>query len=231
MNEMMFGSGSSVWTGTPPVGLAYQPLGIGNPAMAPPMFSSPMMSGGIGGGSAGAQGLPAPGPLSPPIYGYGAASAPGVQQFPGGQTVQQYPGSQTLAMAFPFGANPGALLGTDPAGFVAAPMLLAAVAFRRGQLQGPTNDQEVEEFIDDALDLLPGAADVEARCENGRATLTGSVHHKRTKRDAGEIAWSIPGIQDVQNNVSIASRHRARTTTTAREAEAPPSSPARKQGS
>jgi hypothetical protein len=239
MNEMMFGSGSPVWTGTPPVGLAYQPLGIGNPAMTPPMFGSPMISGGIGGGSAGAQGLPAPGPLSPPIYGYGAASTPGVPQFPGGQTVQpypgaqtfpQYPGGQTVAMAFPFGANPGALIGAEPAGFVAAPMLLAAVAFRRGQLQGPTNDQEVEEFIDDALDLLPGAADVEARCENGRATLTGSVHHKRTKRDAGEIAWSIPGIQDVQNNVSIASRHRARTTP-AREAEAPPSSPARKQGS
>ena len=219
MNEMMYGTGSPVWTGTPPIGLAYQPLNIGNPAIAPPMFSSPAISGGIGGGSAGAQGVPAPGPLSPSIYGYGGATTPGVQQFPLGQT---------LPMPYPFGANPGALLGADPAGFVAAPLLLAAVAFRRGQLQGPTNDQEVEEFIDDALDLIPGAADVEARCENGRAILTGSVHHKRTKRDAGEIAWSIPGIQDVQNNVSIASRHRPRTT--ARDTEAPPSSPARKQG-
>ncbi len=32
MNEMMFGSGSPVWTGMPSVGLTFQPLGIGNPA-------------------------------------------------------------------------------------------------------------------------------------------------------------------------------------------------------
>lgn len=58
--------------------------------------------------------------------------------------------------------------------------------------------------------MLPGTADVDVRCENGRATLTGVVQHKRTKRDIGEIAWAIPGLQDVQNNVSITSRRRAR---------------------
>ena len=29
------------------------------------------------------------------------------------------------------------------------------------------------------------------------ATLTGTVQHKHTKRDVGEIAWAIPGVQDV----------------------------------
>src|SRR5262249_29219177 len=121
-----------------------------------------------------------------------------------------------------------ALVGTDPAGLVTASSLLAAVALRRGQPQGPTNDHEVEDFIYDALDLLPGAADVEVRCENGRATLTGVVQHKRTKRDVGEIAWAIPGLQDVQNNVSITSRRRARAA--GREAEAPSGASPRKQG-
>jgi BON domain-containing protein len=100
--------------------------------------------------------------------------------------------------------------------------LVAAVALRRGQPMGPTNDQETEDLICDALDLLPGASDVEIRCENGRATLTGSVPHKRVKRDVGEIAWAIPSVNDVQNNVTIAPRRRSRTPT--REAEA--SSPA-----
>jgi hypothetical protein len=114
-------------------------------------------------------------------------------------------------------------------GMVTAPALVAAVAMRRGQPQGPTNDQEVEDFIYDALELLPGAADIEVRCEAGRVTLTGTVQHKRVKRDAGEVAWAIPALYDVQNNVTIASRRRARSAVAGRETEAPPSAAARKQ--
>ena len=129
---------------------------------------------------------------------------------------------------YPFALNPsGALIGADAAGVITASSLLAAVAMRRGQPQGPTNDNEVEEFLYDALELLPGSADVEVRCDGGRATLTGSVQHKRTKRDIGEIAWALPGLQDVQNNVSITSRRRGRA---GREAEPPASASARKQG-
>jgi osmotically-inducible protein OsmY len=99
---------------------------------------------------------------------------------------------------------------------------------RRGQPQGPTNDQEVEDFIVDALDLLPGATDVEVRCEGGRVTLSGNVQHKRLKRDVGELAWAIPVLSDVQNNITIASRRRSRAAS--REVEAPTSGPTRKQG-
>jgi hypothetical protein len=91
-----------------------------------------------------------------------------------------------------------------------APALLAAVAFRRGRPQGPTNDREVEDFVYDALDLLPGTDDVEVRCERGRVTLTGNVPQKRLKRDVGEICWAIPAVNDVQNNVNITTRRRAR---------------------
>src|SRR5215470_8606471 len=88
--------------------------------------------------------------------------------------------------------------------------LLATVALRRGQPTGPANDQDVEDFVYDALELLPGANDVEVRCENGRVTLAGTAPHKRVKRDAGEIVWAIPSVNDVQNNITIATRRRSR---------------------
>jgi len=84
------------------------------------------------------------------------------------------------------------------------------MALRRGQPAGPTNDQEIEDFIYDALDLFPGASDVEVRCDGGRASLMGAVSQKRLKRDIGEIAWAIPGISDVQNNITIVPRRRSR---------------------
>jgi len=111
------------------------------------------------------------------------------------------------------------LAGVEMAGGFTAPALLAAVAVRRGQPLGPTNDQETEDFIGDALDLLAGSADIDVRCEAGRITLTGQVSHKRFKRDAGEIAWAIPGVNDVQNNVTIVARRRSRSTS--RESEPP----------
>jgi osmotically-inducible protein OsmY len=108
--------------------------------------------------------------------------------------------------------------------------LVAAVAMRRGQPLGPTNDQEIEEFISDALDLLPGAHDVEIRCDGGRVSFTGSVQQKRLKRDVGEIAWTIPGINDVQNNVSITPRRRSRSSTREPDSTTGSTAQARKQG-
>ena len=72
----------------------------------------------------------------------------------------------------------------------------------------------------DALDLLAGASDVEVRCEGGRTTLTGSVPHKRLKRDVGEIAWAIPRVIDVQNNLTITARRRSRVGN--RDSDSPP---------
>jgi hypothetical protein len=106
--------------------------------------------------------------------------------------------------------------------------LLAAVAMRRGQPTGPTTDQDIEDFLSDALDLLPGTSDVEVRCEGGRAMLTGSVAHKRVKRDVGEIAWALPNVVDVQNTITIAARRRSRMS--GREAEPSAGTPGRKQG-
>ena len=112
-------------------------------------------------------------------------------------------------------------------GTVTAPAVMAAVAMRRGQPHGPASDQDVEEFIYDALEWLHGAADVEVRCEGGRVSLTGSAAHKRIKRDVGEIAWAIPAIVDVNNTIAITARRRSRTFS--RDSEAQPSAPGRKQ--
>ena len=154
--------------------------------------------------------------------GLGASSMPSVESGP-------TPG--TVLGGFGLGAGPliAGPLSTPFAvpGGVTTHALLAAVAIRRGQPQGPTSDQDVEEFIYDALELLSGAGDVEVRSEGGRVSLTGSVPHKRIKRDAGELAWAIPGITDVNNTVTITARRRSRTFT--RETEAPPSGQNRKQ--
>lgn len=91
-----------------------------------------------------------------------------------------------------------------------AAAVISAVAVHRGQVAAPATDTEIEDFLNDALDLVPGTSDVEVRCEGGRATLTGNVSNKRHKHDVGEIAWAIPTVTDVQNNVNIVARRRAR---------------------
>ncbi|MGH9142745.1 MAG: BON domain-containing protein [Vicinamibacterales bacterium] len=112
---------------------------------------------------------------------------------------------------------------------LSAQSLVAAVAQRRGQPQGPVTDQDVEEFLYDTFELLAGAGDVDLRCESGRVTLTGTVAHKRLKHDLGEIVWAIPAVTDVQNTVAIAARRRGRPAPGPREGEGPSNAPARKQ--
>jgi BON domain-containing protein len=172
---------------------------------------------------------------SPGVGWFPASLAPTGPSLPGAQLQGSNPMSTADTGSFGWGAH-GMTVPMTPLPLstpfvvpdgITAPVLLAAIAQRRGQPQGPTSDNDVEEFIYDALEVLPGAQDVEVRCEGGRVTLTGSVPHKRLKRDVGEIAWAIPGINDVQNNAGIATRRRSRAF--ARESEAPPSAPARKQ--
>jgi hypothetical protein len=123
------------------------------------------------------------------------------------------------AVSSPLASGVPAFVGAESAIGVTAPGLLTAVAMRRGQPLGPTNDQDVEDFIYDAFDLLPGTNDVDVRVEGGRAVLSGSVPHKRLKRAIGELAWAIPALNDVQNNVTITARRRSRA---GREAETQP---------
>jgi len=233
MSESLYGSvsGTPIWTGIPSVGFGFQqtpfPLGSVPSGAGLAGFASPQIQTG---------GFPTAVPvdLQPPTYGvtpqaYGYSG--GVMGQP--PTVGFAPLTPTMGTGVPMGPNPygplagfPAFLGPDIASGFTIPQLVAAVAMRRRQPMGPTNDQELEDFIFDALEVLPGTNEVEVRCEGGRVTLTGSVPHKRLKRDAGEIAWTIPGTTDVQNNVTIATRRRGRGTP--RDAESQ-SSAGRKQ--
>jgi hypothetical protein len=135
-----------------------------------------------------------------------------------------YQGLGWLQMPMPIASvgNRGGLAGllTDGAVGATARAAVAAVAMQRGQPSGPSNEQEIEDFIYDALELVPGANDVEVRCEAGRVTLSGNVQHKRIKREVGEVAWAIPLVSDVQNNLTIATRRRSRVG--GRESETQP---------
>ena len=142
--------------------------------------------------------------VGPTVMGQGYASEPSTPLTAGWGS----PGSPVIA---------GPLLAPFING-VNAQALMAAVAVRRGLPQGPTNDHDVEELLYDALELLPGAGDVEVRSEGGRVTVTGNVPHKRIKHDVGELAWAIPAITDVQNTVTITGRRRSRAL--GRDAEA-----------
>jgi len=205
MMEPLFGSNPlPPGISSPGFGWFQLPLGF---ATRPPLSSGSLSS--IPNVSLGPQTVPPS--LSQEVYGYGGvAPAVAPPSFIG----------QTIAPAtFGIGAPP---LGIPEIATVHR--LLTLVAMRRGQPMGPTSDTEIEEFIYDALEYLPASNEVEVRVDGGRATLTGSVPHKRLKRDIGEIAWAIPAINDVQNNVTILPRRRR----VGREGE-PPQSP-RKQG-
>ena len=153
-----------------------------------------------------------------PAFGYPSAPTPAGSRPLGQSLIEPFGGMAPGGVSAVTGMNaPGiSPLGIPAFGAaeigvgITAPALLASIAIRRGQPMGPTNDAEIEDFIYDALDVLPGANDVEIRSEGGRITFTGSVPHKRLKRDIGEVAWAIPNVIDVQNNINIAQRRRQR---------------------
>jgi BON domain len=207
MVEPLFGSGTS-WVATPPPAAMWlQAIAAGGrPMMAPPLSTVPAGIPSVPGGVATSpQGVVSSTMLSPPTPPAVSGIAPIAPQ---------------AFLMSPASALMAEMTGITPSG------LLAAVAIRRGQPQGPTTDQEVEDFIYDALELLPGTSEVEVRCEGGRATLTGTVPQKRLKRDVGEIAWAIPTLSDVQNNMTITSRRRSRMS---RDLETAPTPSTRKQ--
>ena len=146
------------------------------------------------------------------------AAAPTGLGWPGGQLQLAAAGISPIQLIAPAGI---------PDGGYSVPALLATVAVRRGRPLGPTNDQEIEDFLYDALELFQGTGDVEVRVEGGRVTLSGTVQHKRLKRDIGEVAWGLPSVNDVHNNLTMATRRRSRAST--REGEQSQPSAVRKQ--
>ena len=227
MNEPIFGS--PMWPGTPP-GFGWPPasaqggnrMTAGGTGFSTPHFNAPQLTAIAPiGPIAGLRGPQHPSVGAPDPYGMGASPL-GIQSPINGP---MFGGGLPAGPGFGYTGGFSGFVPPDLAAYNLS-TLLTAVAMRRGQPMGPTTDQEIEDFIYDTLEWLPLASDVEVRCENGRATLTGTVHQKRLKHDVGEIAWAIPGINDVQNNVTISARRRSRP---GREAEAHTGTSGRKQ--
>jgi hypothetical protein len=125
------------------------------------------------------------------------------------------PGFGALPFAhLPLGAGLGigALFsGLGAQGFphMGAPLQQLAQQYRQTGL--PT-DAEIEEVINDALDqhpAIPLDADIEIKSEGGQVVLSGTVPDKRIKRAAGEVAWWIPGVTDVNNTITVSGRRQA----------------------
>lgn len=175
----------------------------------------------------------------PSLGAHGASAMSGIATSP---QLTQVPYPQSFGLGMPSPSGLAIANSLSPEGFpqglpfnshtfasppiMTASALLTAIAIKRGQPSGPSTDQEIEDFLYDALEFLTGTNEVEVRCESGRVTLTGSVPLKRLKRDVGEIAWAIPTINDVQNNVTVATRRRGRSS--GRETEQHSSTASRK---
>jgi len=202
MAEPTFGTVSPIWSAVPFPGVAW--------------YQAPM----VGAGPIGSTPTGNVGPQGSAAFGSGMMTGRGILQ-PG--TVSGFGAGASNYASTPFSAPVSQwgppMSGPEMSPGITAPVLVSAIAMRRGQPAGPTSDQEIEDFIYDALDLLPGSSEVEVRCDAGRTSLMGAVSQKRLKRDIGEIAWAIPGINDVQNNIAIAPRRRARAQS--RETETP----------
>jgi len=210
----LFGTVSPIWSAVPYPGLAWfqTPMaGTGPTGGIPAGIAGPQ--GPVALGSGMVTGIPSSGPVPGEPYAFSRGIGPTGTAAGFGAGPSNFVSTQMTA-PFPHFGDPGAGAG------MTAPALVAAIAMRRGQPAGPTNDQEIEDFLYDALDLLPGSSDVEIRCDGGRTSLMGAVSQKRLKRDIGEIAWAIPGINDVQNNITIAPRRRSRAQ--GRDAEPSP---------
>jgi len=216
----LFGTVAPIWPGVQYPGLAWfqTPLaGTGPIGAVPAGIAGPQ--GAAGPGSGMVTGFPSSNAVPGQAYAFSRGIVPaGTAAGFGAGTANFLPTSASAP--FQSFVDPGVAAG------VTAPALVAAIALRRGQPAGPTSDQEIEDFLYDALDLLPGSSDVEIRCDGGRASLMGAVSQKRLKHDIGEVAWAIPGINDVQNNITIAPRRRPRAQ--GRDAEPSPVTAGRK---
>jgi hypothetical protein len=156
MPEVPFGSVTPIWSAAHTPAFGYTPVpqnpqSIGSVPVATPQGAAMLSNGTISG---------APMGTTFPINAYGLSSPVPASAGLTSNTL--------LPLASP-------LAGGDIRFGIAAPALLAAVGLRRGQPWGPTSENDVEDFIYDALELLSVASDVEVRCEGGRVTLTGSV--------------------------------------------------------
>ena len=91
---------------------------------------------------------------------------------------------------------------------------------REGQYAGrgprgyKRSDNRIEEDINERLTEHPmiDASDVEVSVQNGEVTLRGHVDHREAKRIAEDIAESVFGVKEVNNQIKVKQRGESEET-------------------
>jgi osmotically-inducible protein OsmY len=75
----------------------------------------------------------------------------------------------------------------------------------RGPRGYARSDERIREDVNDRLtdDWMLDASDIEVEVSNCEVTLSGEVASRSDKRHAEEIAESVSGVRDVQNNLRV----------------------------
>jgi len=84
-------------------------------------------------------------------------------------------------------------------------------AFYGRGYSGTRSDEEIRNELYDALDedpQIPYDTDIDVEINDGVVTLTGIVRSRYIKMAAGNCAWMTPGVQDVNNNLTVTGRRR-----------------------
>ena len=75
------------------------------------------------------------------------------------------------------------------------------------------SDEEIKDMVLTSLDAdprIPFDSDISVDVTGGIVTLTGTVPNKRIKHAAGDDAWWIPDVVDVNNELEIVGRQETR---------------------
>jgi hypothetical protein len=80
----------------------------------------------------------------------------------------------------------------------------------RGPKGYQRSDERIREDICDAvIDAGIDASEVEVRVQTAQVTLTGTVDHKHDKRHIEDIAESVAGVKDVDNQIRVSAQFRS----------------------
>jgi len=145
-----------------------------------------------------------------PSLGYGMAPAFGYGMAPGyGFGVGPWYG---YGMGPWYGYGPGPGLGVGPAVPTMAGTYPSPYTFTGF---GVPSDDQIADLIYDSIDAdpaIPADADINVDVTGGVVTLTGTVPSKRAKHAAGDDAWWVPGVWDINNNLKVQGRRARRQT-------------------
>ena len=111
-----------------------------------------------------------------------------------------------------YGFQPGFGMGYRMPGYAMGPAGYGYTPAMVGTVPTTATDEQIRDMVYESLDadpIIPYDADISVDVHNGVVTLTGTVPNKRIKHAAGDDAWWIPPVVDVENDLEIARARRA----------------------